>query len=243
MSKKFVVVVAVVCVFLCGAVSAQYLAWDAGMVSMDSGNLSGAYPAQNAFDSSFTPGGWRGDWFQREDGVGFALSTIFHGSFHSAATSVGGVTSPGGVSAMAWIAADFGESKTIYGADFWNMNQYMFRDVKDASIQVSSDGASWTEVWSGVVGQAPGNLPDLVYAAGENPDAPDAPDQYGLRYQTRADFGGAVDARYVLVNLITSYDDAAYVAVDEVKFRTVPEPASMVLLSLGSLMFVRRRKA
>jgi len=138
----------------------------AGMTSTHSSDLGG-YPAQNAFDSNIS--GYRGDWAFAEGSAhgdaGYALRTDFHGNWHSL-NDPNLKQSPSGTMAREWIAADFGEVKTMRGADFWNSNWSVInqtRAAKNISIDISADNVSWSTVWAGDLSQAPGTLPDLMY--------------------------------------------------------------------------------
>jgi hypothetical protein len=246
-SKAFLLMGVLVLFCGTGMAATAYLDWTASMSSAESSDLGG-YPAVTAFDSTFGTLGWRGDWTyaigSAQGDEGFQLRIDGHGMWHSGAS--GSYTSPANVSCQEWIAADFGSVQTILGADIWNINTYYWeRGVKDASISVSADGTSWTTVWSGQVAPADGTLPDLMYdgVTYVNPNLEPGHDpQYGRLYDYRADFGGEVDAQYVVINIFNqhglTYGD--YIALDEVKF-IVPEPATMTLLGLGLVLLRKRR--
>lgn len=246
--KIFAVVVMVVCLAAGGVFGYPYIEWEPGMSSSQSSDLGG-YPAQNAFDSTVT--GWRGDWTYAEGtaqgDAGFQLRTDGHGMWHSGLS--GSYTSPAGVAVQEWLMADFGLPRTIYGADIWNIDTfYWARGIKDISISVSTDNVNWSTVWSGVVVPADGTLPDLLYdgVTWVNPNLDPGHDpQYGRLYDQRILFDSGVEAKYVVINIFSQHDAAAYgdyIAVDEIRFLAVPEPATMALLGIGGLLFTRKRR-
>ncbi|HMO84413.1 MAG TPA: hypothetical protein PKC18_05755, partial [Lacipirellulaceae bacterium] len=138
----------------------------AGVTSPHSSDFGGD-PAQNAVDSALS--GYRADWTFATGTVngdaGYVLRTDVHGNWHSL-NDPNPKQSPSGTMAREWIAADFGVVHKMRGADFWNSNWNVIsqtRAAKSVSIDVSADGSSWTNVWSGDLSQAPGTLPDLMY--------------------------------------------------------------------------------
>lgn len=249
MKKMFVAMV--VCLVVSGVQAAYpYLAWNAGMSSAESSNLGNGYPASTAFDSTFGALGYRSDWSYAQGtsvgDAGFQLRTDGHGMWHS--NVAGSYTSPAGVACQEWLLADFGSAQTIYGADVWNIDTfYHGRGVKDVSISVSADGVSWATAWAGTVARADGTLPTLMYdgVTWVNPNLqPGHAPQYGRLFDTRADFGGAVSAQYVVINIANNWEDnyGDYIALDEVRFLAIPEPATLSMLGLGIVAFLRKRK-
>ena len=152
------------------------------------------------------------------------------------ATSAGN-PNPGTVAGSHWIKFDLGSVRNdLTDMAIWNGNEqnYPWFGMKDVTIEYSTDNVNYSLLLDGIIPFANG--------VGVNPSAADLVlDLTGLPMQ------------YVVItadaepngNRNWSYNRPTYhveVALSEVRF-FVPEPATMILMGLGSLALIRRRRA
>jgi len=55
-------------------------------------------------------------------------------------------------------------------------------------------------------------------------------------------FSAVSNVRYIKLSDIRNGGDANYLAFSEIRFNQIPEPSSLALLGLGSLLIARRRR-
>lgn len=98
-----------------------------------------------------------------------------------------------------WIQYDFGSGYEFNGSHFWNSNEegYTHRGFKEVVIDYSNDGSNWTEL--GIF---------------EFEEATGADDYEGF---AGPDFGG-IQARYILITMLSTFDEADCTGLAEVKF-------------------------
>lgn len=153
-----------------------------------------------------------------------------------ASTSYEATKYDSGVSASgpAWAAFEFDQAYYIDSMKIWNYNSAGEPEggIKNCTIEYSTDGSNWTTLTSTTLAMAPGTAD---YAAGNT-----------------IDFGDVM-AKYVVLTAATGadghyglfYDEGTspIYGLSEVQFEEgIPEPATIVLLGLGGLTLIRRRK-
>jgi PEP-CTERM motif len=149
-----------------------------------------------------------------------------------------GSPDPAGLPFSSWVEFTFNQSYNLGGIYIWQDNQqplpYSYQGMQDCTIDVSNDGASWTQVFSGAIPQES----DL--------GGPNYYEPVSLIVNT-----GLAAAQYVVITASTTnwnYAPAANgdptSALDAVEFATtaVPEPASIGLLAAGSIFLASRRR-
>jgi len=138
---------------------------------------------------------------------------------------------PGTVACANWIAFEFDQAYPLTTLHVWNYNygsEYNCGSgAKDVTVQYSLTGGSDPTEWAtlGTFEVAKGTaLSDFVG-------------------NDVCDFGGA-EAKYVCLSILTDwgspYGDQG---IAEVRFHYIPEPFSMCMLGLGSLILLRRRRS
>jgi len=164
------------------------------------------------------------------DTVGMDVPTLIHWAdasnyWHSDSGNQGAGTSATGVACQQWVKYEF---DAVYELDemlIWNgaMNVYN-RSTKDIVISYSLDGTNWTPIFTGQLA-----------------DTTDI-EMNGRTYSDVIDFGG-ISAKFVEMDLISQWNTGdGYYLMDEVLFSlVVPEPATLVLLSLGALLLGKKK--
>ena len=132
--------------------------------------------------------------------------------------------------ANAFIQYDLGSLMDVGQAYIWQRSQTNLtsRGVKDFTIVGSVDGTNWN----------PLTFTSLVLQEAVN-GAPVSAQSFAL---TQNNLG----IRYVRINVDSSYGDADYVGLTEVRFVAVPEPGTLALAGLGiaaAACGIRRRRS
>lgn len=126
---------------------------------------------------------------------------------------------------VGWIQFDLGGVYTLARMHVWNYNGHTPTGMKDADIKLSADGISWTS-WSETFAQASGSS-----------------NYTGFDVSLKN-----ISARYVRIesnsNHASGFFSTTSVGLSEVQFDgvSVPEPATVALLVLGGVFWVRHRK-
>jgi hypothetical protein len=131
------------------------------------------------------------------------------------------------------ITFDLGESHSLANMVIWNQHQTYegpgARCTKECLIEVSTDGTNYAPL-DDTNGEDLGN-----YTLNPN-------DGLGGPYAATDNLGlGGLAASHVRLTILSSYG-SPYVGLDAVRFYAVPEPSTLVLLILGSLVVLGRRK-
>jgi hypothetical protein len=123
------------------------------------------------------------------------------------------------------ITFDLGSAYTIAGMHIWNSNQYGSTDrgVKGVNVEFSTTSAT-----SGF-----GSLESLTFS--QSPDNP-----AGYIIGEDKSLSSPTTARWVRFTVLSNHGDPTFAGLAEVRFVT-PEPATIVLLTLGSAVLLRRR--
>ncbi len=139
--------------------------------------------------------------------------------------------SPSGVSGDGWVQFEFATAQEISKMWVWNYNNpnYLGRGWESVAIDYSTDGTTWTRMGGGDT--------YLTFAQ--------APGTDGYECNNIIDFGGITVKKVVLTLgwATGNYGDPSYAGLSEVRFEEVPEPATMLLLGLGGLGMLRRKRA
>ncbi len=118
-----------------------------------------------------------------------------------------------------WLQYDLGEVQDITGLYVWNSRNGTARGMRNVTVKTSETlPGDWGTV------AATGNW-QFSQAAG------------GARY----DFATTQTARYVLLDAADNWGDGSFIAVNEVRFIGIPEPASTLLMATGGLVMLRHR--
>lgn len=141
-------------------------------------------------------------------------------------------TSPSGVVYTdGWIQFEFSAAQAIDQMWIWNYNNpnYLGRGLKTVAVDYSTDGTTWTRLGGGDT--------YLTFAQ--------APGTNGYVCNNLIDFGG-VSVKKVVLNSAWNpgnYGDPSWSGLSEVRFEVVPEPATMMLLGLGVLGMITKKRA
>jgi len=133
-----------------------------------------------------------------------------------------------------WFRFDFRENQLISHARIWNCNGATNRGFNQVVVEYSATGGADPAEWTRLGG------PDAVQSF---PQASHEDDYLGFEL----DLGGA-DIKSVVFTALTSdsgvanFGGSGNVALSEVRFYIVPEPATMGLIVLGGLALLRRRR-
>lgn len=138
--------------------------------------------------------------------------------------------SPSGLRNDGWIEYTFSTPQAIDNMWVWNYNDvtYAGRGFKNVAVDYSVDGTTWSRLGGGDT--------YLQFAI--------APGTDGYECNNIISFNGLVVKKVLLTARFADglYGDPSNGGLSEVQFQVVPEPVTMVLLGLGSLgMMVRKR--
>ena len=125
----------------------------------------------------------------------------------------------------AYIVFDLGAEYDLESMDIWNSNgpsSEPGRGVKDMEVLVSADNSTWTSMGNYTLAIAPG----------------DAYVPFTDTHSLAAD-----GVRYVKFDIATNFDNNIYGLVGLSEVRFIPEPATLVLLGVGGLAFLRRQRS
>ena len=145
---------------------------------------------------------------------------------------IGALGSPSGAPvdpATQAVAYSFLADIELSGLYIWNYNQpgCLTRGVNDFELLVSPDAdpvtASWTSAGSYSLAIAGGVM-------GE-------PSQYLSLGTTLSGI------RSVMIDVTTNHGDAGWTGISEVRFDAIPEPTTMALLGMGSLVLLRKKRS
>jgi len=162
------------------------------------------------------------------DGVGNVEDQLHRASDHS----LNDHWQQNSTSSFSAITFDLGSAMDVGAAYVWNCalwdgaGDQTGRGVQNTTIEVSTDGVNFASLGTFTFAQASlASSSDSIAAEIVNFDS----------IQT--------DVRYVKFGITSNYGDSARTGLSEVRFDTVPEPATMTLLGLGGLLaLVRRRR-
>jgi hypothetical protein len=169
------------------------------------------------------------------DGSGFDEVNGFHstsanGTMWTSAGNIGGEPgSPDLLSGGVDITFDLEGNYDLSSLKVWNFNEpsALTAGAKDATISVAaSEGGPFTLLGSFVFNKAPGS----------------AATDFGQVIDLSS-FAAADNTRLVRFDITTNYgwtNNGGLVGLSEVRF--IPEPASLVILALGGLAVLRRRR-
>jgi hypothetical protein len=168
-----------------------------------------------------TASGYHGELMSPEKTVdGYSDTDYWHMWLHSE-----------GVVAGAWIEWDLAEVYELSRLHVWNCNQvyqdtpYTNRGIRLLNIALSEDGVTWRTI-EGV---------EFPQAAGENDDP-----GFDVYFPSEGE-----TARYVRFEILDNFSADTfgdYVGLSEIAFFELPEPCTLVLLSGGMLVLLRRRR-
>ena len=159
------------------------------------------------------------------DGTGFEINGP---GTHSRLTAPEGFwESNGSAIADQYIIFDLGAQYDLASTTVWNYNEwygalYTGNGVDEMEISVSPDNVGYTNLGPVNVDEAPGD--EFISFGHTIPLV-------------------ASGVQYVKFDINSSISGGGYVGLSEVRFTEIPEPATMVLLGLGGLGLLRRRRA
>jgi hypothetical protein len=138
--------------------------------------------------------------------------------------------SPTGLVDAAWVAFTFNTPQAISNMWVWNNNSSAnpYRDWKTVAIDYTTDGTTWARL--GGAG--------YWFTFAQSPGAD------GYVCNNIINFGG-ISVKEVVLNLAINgnySENYDFNGLSEVRFETVPEPATMILLGLGGLSLIRRKR-
>ena len=137
--------------------------------------------------------------------------------------------SPSGLIGWAWVAFTFNTPQVVDNMWVWNYNRAANpgRDWKTVAIDYTTDGTTWTRLGGS------GNWFTFSQSPGTD----------GYVCNNIINFDG-ISIKGVCLTLAANYATSAtqdyYSGLSEVRFETVPEPVTMLLLGLGGLVLRRR---
>jgi len=131
-----------------------------------------------------------------------------------------------------YITFDLEANYDLDSVTVWNYNEYQRtgRGAKAVEISIAaSEGGAFTSIGTFEFDRAPGTESNFAQVI------------------DLTSYAAAGDARLVRFDISSNWGPeggpADYTGLSEVRFTEVPEPATMALLGLGSLVLIRRKKA
>ncbi len=137
--------------------------------------------------------------------------------------------SPSGIQGEGWIQFEFSTPQQVNTMWVWNYNgPNISRGWESVAVDYSVDGTTWTRLGGGNT--------YLTFAQ--------APGANGYVCNNLIDLGGASIKKIVLTCQFNggNYGDPSWTGLSEVRFDVVPEPATMLLLGLGGLSMIIRKR-
>ena len=139
----------------------------------------------------------------------------------------------------AWFMVDLGQNYKLDGWRHWSGGRDIDRDINLVQMAVAPESASggWD---ANDVTHSDWTLENQTrnidhYAEWNTVDN-------GFTYSFDGTNLDGVEARYVMFNIGNNHGDIGVPGIGEIRFFTIPEPSSLLLLGLGSLLLMKRRR-
>ncbi|OHB58344.1 MAG: hypothetical protein A2Y07_08595 [Planctomycetes bacterium GWF2_50_10] len=140
-------------------------------------------------------------------------------------------TSPSGINGDGWIQFTFSTPQDISKMWIWNYNNpgYLSRGLKTVAVDYSTNGTTWNRLGGGdayqILAQAPGTD--------------------GYVCNNKLDLSAITGIKSIILTVkwnFGTFESVSHEGLSEVRFETVPEPVTMILLGLGGLSMIRRKR-
>jgi len=137
-----------------------------------------------------------------------------------------------------WIVYDLGDTYDVNGIYVWNYWDSPANGSTQGAKDVDVLFATTLDNTFGTQASVDNDFSGLISAV--FPQMTDVTSNQGTG--GLVSLGSATTARYVLFNINTSHGHVNRVGIGEIRFTNIPEPSSLALLGLGSLLLLRRRR-